>query len=592
MTKKANQRIAIAAFIVLCLVLCVPAYFAIDWLDWDNRTSRVILAAIITIVFFVLNILTKDTSITTNIPPGVKAVGPIAVFLILVFAPTYGPKERTLNFRLQVVDEATNASVNGALAKFSGTTIETVEMEDLDGDGEIEFVGFLGNTRSNEKVTVRVESEGFEPATKVFEIKKIRDRDLIFFELKKKGENLERLSLQFGSSGFEFDTARYTSATGGAESLFDLYKFYNLDIVNNLAERLSDQDIRGVTIVTAPGGYGKSLVIGENIEQTLEVDVATEIFKLSDLEIPYQDNRDLVFSKWYEGEDSEVVLSSLPELNLSNDIFSILGITDDNQQQKRVIVIDDFDEIHENSSSEILVHILSNYMSYSNTHFILLGREEAFYSCWEGSGCYDDHIRGNEGRISDFQLKSIEYRNYEDVLIRVKNICELHSPETCEGLSVEQIAERCALILEKYPEIRPAFSNLRMSFDIIGYVVNDLNKSQTTNIPRLKSTLIDLRFEESKDKHGRPDKNSPRLFSLYQKGWKAFSEEYHDRINSEGEVAVRSQPISFDYQGATYTFIPQDLLNYSGFIVVEPSFSPAKTYRFQPPFFINDTFSY
>jgi hypothetical protein len=87
---------------------------------------------------------------------------------------------------LQVVDEATNASVNGALAKFSGTTIETVEMEDLDGDGEIEFVGFLGNTRSNEKVTVRVESEGFEPATKVFEIKKIRDRDLIFFELKKK----------------------------------------------------------------------------------------------------------------------------------------------------------------------------------------------------------------------------------------------------------------------------------------------------------------------------------------------------------------------------------------------------------------------
>ena len=571
---KNRNTLQIIAFLISCCVLTFVIYQLSDRLSWCDRLTRVMISTFVAAFLFVIPNIEQ---LRLNIPKGITAVGAIGVFFALIFIPVECENNYYI-FNIKTIDRNSKTPIKDVTVEFMGDAIGKAKIFEKYNGTSIE-----GNFNISEKgeVLIRCSHPKYQVKDTTLLIKVLKNNKTILLEINslKSSSSIRIPTVDYSKYKFSLST----DTTNSNKNIKELYIDYNSDMFSRFQNRLLNKDISGITLLAAPGGYGKSFVVSDNvilsvvdsidaIEYEFPKEIIGEFNQKSDLKV------DLIGAN-----KTSIILGKLPNL----DTFSVeLYYTNENlfdQSKKKVILFDGLDEIHPNSAERILKNIKSNYKKYLNTHIILLARPETFNSYYSNPQLVRDE------NIHFIQLSEIIYKTKGDLNLRVSNICE-YLPGVCKDLEFEALVNLCAEILVKNPELNEAFGNLRMSKDFIAFVATMLKSGRSVQSDELKSYIISRIFDDEKKKHNRPSTTDQEVFGfrLYSAMFHEVTKKYSSQVSKDGSFMVLdTDNVSFDFEEKNYSFFVRDLLDRSGLINMNPADTPAKLYRFSPSFAFN-----
>lgn len=364
--------------------------------------------------------------------------------------------------------------------------------------------------------------------------------------------------------------------TSTNSSLEDVYLEANPEFYK-YARKISTGELANqstVALASAVAGYGKTFFLMKPVlEKIIKADYL--VLSLADFveanPQAVQMSPDLVFLK---NKQQEIVINKLPEIEKAV-VDSLLDSTLTNWTY---LIIDDFDEIHQNSCNYILGK-LSKYLKSSPDsakHVVVLGRAESFQRYLE-QPTYP-------GGFNVFNLEKLKIDEYGDLELRVRNYIEW---KNLKGIrDTEAFIDQVFQFVRDYPDLSYSFPNLGLSTAII--------EKATTSSPtspsclEVRNTLIDHLFERAEAKHGRPS-DALQNGQLYERAFEEVAVKY-DKINEKGLFEVgTSNTISFSFEDNQYKFQVRDLLDRSGLIDLIPTSSGVSYYQFEP-FWLHEYF--
>lgn len=575
--KKTRNTLQVVGFLVACSILVFVIAQLSDQLSWCNFLIRVLVSAFIAMFLFVIP---NVETLKLDIPKGVSAVGAIGVFFILLYLPVEC-NDNYYAFNVRVVDSSSKKVVEGSILEVFGESIgDAIILEEYSNGNTIDG---NYNITSDHHVTIRCTHPKYIIRDTTLVIDQLKNNITIFLEM----QSLENGSKTYLDAAIDYSQYSFRSSveatTANAKSIKDLYLHYNNKLFSRFQDLLGGEDISGITLLAAPGGYGKSFVVSDNMILSVDSSITA---------IEYEFPKEMVGSdanmktdlrvELLEGDEIITLgeLAYLEEFSVE-DYFKDESLFDSNK--KKVILFDGLDEIHPQSAELIISEIEKNYQKYPNTRFILLARPETF------NGYFSNPSFTSDENINFIQLSEISYRSLGDLKLRVQNICE-YLPGVCDDLNFDRLVSSCAELLSRNPELNEAFGNLRISKDFISYVATTLKSNQSLSSAKIKSYIIARIFEDEKLKHNRPSSLDRETFGykLYFAMFHEVTKKYSGQINKDGSFMVLDNDIiTFNFKGKEYSFFVRDLLDRSGFINMEPANTPAKLYAFNPKFAYN-----
>lgn len=292
---------------------------------------------------------------------------------------------------------------------------------------------------------------------------------------------------------------------------------------------------------------------------------------------------------------SDIVLGELPKIiqpaSFNLDVFlTEHGCKDQNNELKKVIIIDDLDEIHPDSSKlilELLDQLLVKERSANPNGFLslfILGRPEAF-SEWL-SDAHHSYARN----FNDFNINGPGFKYTSDIELMAMNYFMYMKHTNLTKKNIESLNNS---FLGKEYLFSSSANNLSNSNYTIKRLIED---SEYTDI-EIKDKLFSDYLARNSSSHNRPRK-SGKKGEIYKRLLQNIAAKYINNIDKNGyfEVDISDSvnvvndlknniEVLGDISGCEEKLIPfnvQQTLEYSGIVSLLPINDKIKKYRFRP----------
>ncbi|MEZ5044138.1 MAG: hypothetical protein R2828_29865 [Saprospiraceae bacterium] len=353
--------------------------------------------------------------------------------------------------------------------------------------------------------------------------------------------------------------------TTANSKLEDIYLKSNPEFLSYVKNVVEDEK-KGVTLVSAIAGYGKSVLIGPILKEI----VKTNFSKIS-LKKFAERNEDYVIEtsdlECLRDDSLELVLSKLPLIEwdtLESYLYYQLSKTN-------YLIIDDFDEIHQLTCNKILDYLTEKIIQDRDTifhHVFVLGRPESFKRYIEQS---DYH-----GKFKVLQLKDLKINDLGNTELMVRNYIKYRTPEVEDTLSY---VKNVLNAINKFPDLSYSFTNLELK-NVISQKANMFPIASLSDLD-FKESMVDNLIERATEKHNRPN-SILQNWEIYEQAFEEIAVKY-DNLTQSGAFEVgKDDFILVSSNGSKYKFNVRMLLDRSGLIDLSPTQEEISYYSFKP----------
>jgi hypothetical protein len=387
---------------------------------------------------------------------------------------------------------------------------------------------------------------------------------------------------------FKIERALLPALEEGPARFSDLPAYFKdankelLQHLNSIAQKYSSHENHaGATYIAGPAGVGKSYFIDQL--NMLPADDTTRSIKLSQL---------------FKSPVSAFATEAAPDLRTSdgsitfNKLMRISQPTEFDFDQFLVragalrngkimgfVLIDDLDEVHEDSARLILKELEEYLRNHKQgfVHFIVFGRPEGF-SPWLK---HRDRKSLLNVTNSPLVLQGPEYKTTGDLEFRCKDYYRWKYKNDAPQEVINNFRER----VQKYAflryTIRPlSGGNFVLNESVLWY----LSKSkENKTIEALRNGLFSDMMDRNKESHNRPSVNNDKYMFILERT-AAFPIEEGRQIDGNGFFEAYSNDfVEFtDTEGKVHKVGIRDILNRSGIVILDPAELRRTRYRFEP----------
>lgn len=367
--------------------------------------------------------------------------------------------------------------------------------------------------------------------------------------------------------------------------------------LNSTNQSIINNNFIGLTYLYGIAGIGKSFI--RNPIKKLYGNNSC-VIKLGDKIKPEKNYGSEIKQERQLYSDS-IVLSKLPKITGRFNLKSLLEQSDCilSGEHKKVVIIDDLDEIHPDSSTLILKSIDEFLEKQRNNngqdlHFIVFGRPEAFnYHLSHPKRQYVNNFR-------KFKLKGTGYTHSSDISLMSFNYF-IHKknelkPKDIDSTIIKRMKQKPFL----FETSKNNLASSNFVIESIRKLEKDFSKSNTVPDIKYKEELFENYLSRNHKSHNRPELNGingKRYKHLLQN----IAEKYLESVNNQGYFRVSindSVPVLKDILKSSYdalkldanrnckldiyNFNVQQTLEYSGIVNIRPIDQNTKEYKFTP----------
>ena len=365
----------------------------------------------------------------------------------------------------------------------------------------------------------------------------------------------------FREGGFRPGPARF-------ETLFAYFEAANPELFSHFesVEGLRDKgkDHWGVSYVAGASGVGKSYVV-RNV--ALFDRAVTETIKLSAM-FP-ESLPDL------QTLDGKTVFNRLP----SATAFDVQGLVDAMGPDKVFVLIDDLDEVREQTALVIL-RALEAYVAKPREgfkHFFVFGRPESFWPWLHDS----KHTTLAHVTHTPLTLQGPEYQTHGDIAFRCQDYYGFKYSKTAPEPVVDDVTTQ----LKRFPFLRETMRPLSAGNLVIEDSVArcDTGTVLPNTAYALKQRLFEQLLARNQKSHGRPGMDNAVYLNLLKQA-AALPSTLKRAVDKQGYFSVFEMDVlSFaDEQGHTHEVYARDILNRSGLVTLDVGTTRVTRYRFEP----------
>ncbi len=292
---------------------------------------------------------------------------------------------------------------------------------------------------------------------------------------------------------------------------------------------------------------------------------------------------------------SDIVLGELPKISqpasFNLDVFlTEHDCKDQNNELKKVIIIDDLDEIHPDSSKlilELLDLLLVKEKSTNPNGFLslfILGRPEAF-SEWL-SDAHHSYVRN----FNEFNINGPGFKYTSDIELMAMNYFIYMKHKDLTKKDIEMLNK--SFLGKEY-----LFSSSADNLSNSNYTIKRLIENPDYTDIEIKDKLFSDYLARNSSSHNRP-KKSEKKGEIYRRLLQNIAAKYIDNIDKNGyfEVDISDNinivndlknniDVLGDISSCEEKLIPfnvQQTLEYSGIVSLLPINDKIKKYRFRP----------
>lgn len=355
----------------------------------------------------------------------------------------------------------------------------------------------------------------------------------------------------------------------------------------------SNNEFIGVTYLSGSAGIGKSFI--RNPIRELYGDKSCVIRLSQEIQSGKNYGSSIKSKPQLVSMSEDLILSMLPNIEESGkfDLGELLRQSNciSNNRKKKVVLIDDLDEIHPDSS-ELLLKSIDTFLSkQENTqkyflHFIVFGRPEAF-ATWLS---HPHHQFPNN--FKKFIVKGPGYTHTSDISLMSSNYFLFRKNE----LKPDSIDDTLLDLIKNKPFLHHTYTNNLANGN---FVISSIIGLDGSSDIAYKARLFEEFLIRNSESHNRPfeGKNG----KLYEYLLQNIAEKYSNKIDEQGYFEVNSNdfvPVIEDFQKQSYDVLKlqenkkctlkvhkfniQQTLEYSGVVDVVPIDENIKKYRFAP----------
>lgn len=343
----------------------------------------------------------------------------------------------------------------------------------------------------------------------------------------------------------------------------------------------SGENHRGATYVAGSSGVGKSYLVGQldmlPKEVTSDTVKLSEFFKNEQCPFKTEDAADL------QSVDGKLVFNRLSRLTSPSEFdlskFIVAAGASKGDDPLSFILIDDLDEIHEDSAKVILERLEAFIRDTDNgfVHFIVFGRPEGFWPWLKHS----DRTPPANVTNPPFVLEGPVYKTTGDLAFR----CTDYHTYKYNSPAPDEVIRDFQAQLQKHRFLRYTIRPLSAgNFVLNESILAHRSPSNGHKSPEeLRTALYSDLIDRNKESHERPTANDDQYAGILQLA-AVFPLLQGRKINSEGYFEVYADDyIKFEDSGDTARKVRlRDVLNRSGIAFMDPSDLRRTRYRFEP----------
>ena len=364
-----------------------------------------------------------------------------------------------------------------------------------------------------------------------------------------------------------------------ATTLNNLYERENQEFISHIqnmktkAEN-SDDKSRGISLISAPAAFGKSFFIKPLLQNIIKKDyvkisLRDDVFESKTP--PFSVSQRMELSMKAATNTNSDILSLLPYFEPKTfRVEKLLFLKNEKSKKNpKFIIIDDFDEIHPETTIDLLkslyTYVYETNQDKAFLQIIILGRPEAFMRFSENPLFKD--------KTTLIQLKSPKILNKAELAIRIQNYIDFNKKT---NINLKEITDKTAQILKEKPFLTSIMGNLGLSDLVINYVAEN-NKRD------IKDVLFDFLLERGDEKHNRPseDKNKD-YFEPYKMFFEQIALDYKNKIDENGFFEVNNgDQTTIIWSGTAYTAYTSNILERSSLVLIIPVNNYRAKYRFE-----------
>jgi len=350
--------------------------------------------------------------------------------------------------------------------------------------------------------------------------------------------------------------------------LFAYFQAANPDLFSHLEslQRLHEQGKAhwGVSYVAGASGVGKSYVVRN---MAMFDKAVTETIKLSAMFTETLPDLQTL--------DGKRVFNRLP----SATAFDVQGVMDAMAPDKVFVLIDDLDEVQE-QTAVVILKALETYVARPRAgfkHFIVFGRPESFWPWLHGSS----QVIQSQVTHTPLTLQGPEYQTSGDVAFRCQDYYGFIFSKPAPASVIDDLNSQ----INRFPFLRDTMRPLSAGNLVIEDSVArcETGTALLNTADALKQRLFEQLLARNQESHGRPGVDNAVYLNLLEQA-AALPRTHKRPLDKQGFFTVfETDVLSFtDDQGQVRQVYARDVLNRSGLVTLDVAETRLARYRFEP----------
>ncbi len=387
-------------------------------------------------------------------------------------------------------------------------------------------------------------------------------------------------------------TSEIVDGPAAANDLLTYFSIANPELLTHIDQiekaYLEGQIDQGLTYIWGSPGVGKSFITRNRLHEGFPGDSC--LIKLGDV---FGDDSDALSFEVIDRPDlvtldGKLEFDSLPTVARANEyeLNSILEVANckQNDELVRLIIVDDIDEVHSETSNLILKSLdrFTLDAAQSNEdfiHVIVVGRGEGFATWYQDPKRNDDIVK----YLNVFHLNGPEFVTTGDVAALANNqFAFVFGAEIWDQMKKDGTAAGLIDDYVRYVQKHPLLTYSIRALAIATMITDRSSSSPDDREADLKAFLFDELLRRASNTHNRPLPSDSQYRRLLEEIAVLYAGE--GKVDAEGFFTVGfndTVPVEEDGRPVGEVFV-RDVLDHSGIAILEPaSFSTAR-YRFEP----------